>query len=168
MLRLSALALFALVAACDGGSVEAQRAFETEALAGAISGVTRTDATGTVTSEDPSDWRIGPAYVGRVAVLSVPFPNPVERRETVSLSFDVNGGVPGGLTVAVLDLDPLTGLQEFQELVGGDCPSASASTICALSLSARQIDVDNTGGVYRLVVLDNNGVVTYGDVEVQT
>ena len=75
--------------------------------------------------------------------------------------------MPGGLDVVVLEEDALTGRVTFRNLSGGQCPQATASTFCTFDLSARQIDFRNTGGLYRLVVLDGRGIATYGDVQVQ-
>ena len=149
---LPALAL----AACDGSVGEEQLLFESEALSSPVEGV-----------NDGRDWRVGPAYAGRVSVLSTPTPNPVERAGTLSFTLDVVSGVAGGLRVAVLAEDPVSGALDFLALPDGTCPNASSGTFCAFNLSARQIDYTNAGGLYRLVVLDGRGIVTYGDVEVR-
>ena len=164
--RLALLLPLLLVAGCDSNGGNAQLVFEDEALLSPIQGFTQVSATGTVGARDASDWRIGPAYVGIVSVLALPTPNPVPRTGSVALAFNVVGGVPGGLDVVVLQEDSLTGEITFRDLVDGQCRQATASTFCTFDLSARQIDYRNTGGLYRLVVLDGRGIASYGDVRV--
>ena len=172
MLRLQsvplvALAVLTLVAGCDSGEVASQRAFEDVALLSPVEGITQTRADGTVVRRDSADWQVGPAYQTRVTFLSVPFPNPVSRStETLFLTLDVAGGVAGGLEVQVLYEDPRSGALDFLDLEGGRCTSATASAICSFSLLPSQIDSRNTGGLYRLVVLDGRGIVSYGDVQI--
>ena len=155
-LRLSLLVSAFALAACDGSAGEEQLLFESEALSSAVEGI-----------DDGRDWRVGPAYVGRVSVLSTPTPNPAPRGSTVSFTLDVVSGVPGGLSVEVLNRDARTGEIDFIPVPGGSCPNASSGTFCSFNLSANQINVTNEGGLFRLLVLDNRGIVTYGDVEVR-
>ena len=80
MLRLCCILLLLLLA-CDAG--EDQDDFENQAFS-EPNGFTRTNASGEIQSEDDDDWRISPAYFGRV-VIDPAFPNPVPSGETVSI-----------------------------------------------------------------------------------
>ena len=160
----AALCLLALPA-CDSGSGGAQLVFEEEALLSAISGFTRTTASGAVESRDANDWRIGPAYIGSVSVLQLPFPNPVSASAgtgDVSLDLNLTGGLRGPLTVSVLFDDPLRDTPRFVDLA-----SCASPSLCTFKLSARAIRDGGGGtGLRRIVVSDNDGIVTYGDVQV--
>ena len=169
MLRRPALALLAAplalgtllaVGACDGVSVEEQRFFEDQAFAQTPSGFTQTDATGTVASEDADDWRIGPAYQGRVQTIQTPYPNPLPFRETAVYQVNVVTGVVGGLALYRLDRDGRL------RLVGEPCDDAAAATICTFTVGGSEVAPVGGDALVRLVLVDGRqGVVSYGDVQ---
>lgn len=165
-LRLLLAALPLLALACDSATSDSQRLFEDDALLSPVAGVTRTDADATVLSRDSSDWRIGPAYRGRVSFLELPSPNPAAAGATVS--FLVNSeGVPGGLELVALARDG--DRVDFVQIrdPGAQRPDASEPGLYPFSVRAGQIDVDGGGGLTRVVLLDGRGgVVSYGDVQV--
>ncbi|MGB3543370.1 hypothetical protein [Rubrivirga sp.] len=167
MLRLVALSLVCLLVACDGSQVEGQRLFEDQALLAPASGVTQTEADGTVTSRDPDDWRIGPAYANQVTILSLPSPNPVQLGEALSFVVDTQG-VPGGLRLVVRSVDPVTRVVDLLRIRDPEAerPEAAASGFYPFAVSVRQLAIEGPR-LYRVVlVTGNGGIVSYGDVEV--
>ena len=169
MLRqLSVLAASLLLAACDSNQAAEQQLFEDEALFSAISGITETEAAPySVGASDPSDWRIGPAYVNRASLLQLPAPNPVALGDALSFLVDTQG-LPGGLRLYVLQEDPVTGNVDLVPIPDPNAyqPEAAQAGFYPFSISARQIAFGGVG-LYRLVLLDgSSGVVTFGDVEV--
>lgn len=168
MLRLVALLLACVLVACDGAAVQGQRAFEDQALLAPASGITQTDAAGTVTSRDADDWRIGPSYTNRVQFLSLPSPNPVRLGDAVGFVIDTQG-VPGGLRLVVRSVDPVTGAVDLLRIRDPEAerPEAATTGFYPFSVSARQIALEGPG-LYRVVLLaGGQGVVSYGDLEVE-
>ena len=168
MLRpLAPLVALLLVAGCDGTAREEQLLFEDQAILSAISGITETADDATVVSRDPSDWRIGPAYLNRVSFLELPNPNPVAFGEALRFLVDTQG-VPGGLRLYVLQEDPVTNALDVVPIrgEGASRPDAAASGFYTFTVSARQI-APGGPGLYRVLLLDGGqGVVSYGDVQV--
>ena len=155
-----ALAALLAVGACDGVSVEEQRLFEDQAFAGVPSGFTRTGASGAVVAEDADDWRIGPAYAGRVQTIQVPYPNPLPFRETAVYQLNVVTGVAGGLALYRLDADGRL------RLVGEPCDDAVSATICTFTVAGSEVAPVGGDALVRLVLVDGQqGVVSYGDVQ---
>ena len=167
MLRFPVLIAALTVAAsgCDSGAVESQRLFEDLALSSPVEGITAIDAQGNTTSTDPDDWRIGPAYQSDVRFAFLPSPNPASRSDVVSFQLvsAFSDALPS-LRARVLFVDA-AGRAEFVPLFDGTCPAGGVS--CSITVRASQIDTQNTGGLYRLVVDDGRGIVTFGDVEVR-
>ena len=155
-----------LLAACDSTSATEQRLFEDAALLTPVAGITETDAMATVLRTDASDWRIGPAFLNRVEVSQLPYPNPVRLGQAVNFLV-YSQGVPGGLRLYVLelrngvvDLVPVNDPNAFE-------PGAAQSGFYPFSVSARQIALGGAG-LYRVVLLDGSqNVVTYGDLDIR-
>ena len=167
MVRLLLVALPLLALACDSGVADGQRAFEDQALLSPAEGITRTDERAAVLSRDSSDWRIGPAYLGRVRFLELPYPNPAPVGSAVSFLVDTEG-VAGGLELAAV-VRTGTGRVDLVRILdpGARRADATAPGFYPFSVSAGQIDVDGGGGLTRVVLLDGRGgVVSYGDVQV--
>lgn len=167
MLRLLAvLPALLLLAACDSTSSAEQRLFEDEALLTPVVGITETDASATVLSRDPADWRIGPAFRNRVSLLELPNPNPVRLGQAVRFLVDTQG-VLGGLRLYVrqersgtVDLVPIADPNAYE-------PGAAQSGFYPFAVSVRQIALGGAG-LYRVVLLDGSqNVVTYGDLDVR-
>ena len=166
MLRLPfALAALAVAASgCDSSAVDSQRLFEDLALSSPVEGITAIDAEGNTTRTDPDDWRIGPAYQTNIRFAFLPSPNPARRSDVVSFQLvsAFSDALPG-LRARVLVVDR-EGRAELAPLFDGTCRAGAVS--CSITVRASQIDTQNTGGLYRLVVDDGRGIVTFGDVEV--
>ena len=166
--RFAALALLFL-AACDGSSAGEQQLFEDEALLTPVQGITETDAQATVTARDPSDWRIGPAYLNEASLLQLPSPNPVRFGDAIGFLVDLAQGLPGGLRLYVLAEDPVTRAVDLIPIADPNAyqPQATQTGFYSFSISARQIAYGGAG-LYRVVLLDGRqGIVTYGDIEVR-
>ncbi len=167
MLRLSLVLVALAVAAsgCDSGTVDSQRLFEDQALSSPVEGITAIDAQGNTTSTDPDDWRIGPAYQSTIRFAFLPSPNPASRSDVVTFQLvpAFSDALPS-LRARVLFVSA-AGQAEFLPLFDGTCRAGAVS--CSITVRASQIDTQNTGGLYRLVVDDGQGIVTYGDVEVR-
>ena len=166
MLRPLALAALAVAASgCDSGGAESQDLFNELALSSPVEGITAIDAQGTTTRTDPDDWRIGPAYQSDVRFAFLPSPNPARRSDVVSFQLvsAFSDALPG-LRARVLVVDR-EGRAELVPLFDGTCRAGAVS--CSITVRASQIDAQNAGGLYRLVVDDGRGIVTYGDVEVR-
>ncbi len=165
MLRLSLL-LALVVSACDSGTADSQRLFEDRALLSPVEGITRVDADGVVRERDPSDWQIGPLYRARYEFAFPPSPNPVSKsQESLSFSLAALGSTAGTLQVSVIQGNR-AGALELVPVEGGRCQVTTSAPVCSLDLFPSQIDYTNTGGLYRLVILDGRGIVSYGDVQV--
>ena len=165
MLRLS-LVLALAVSACDSGTADSQRLFEDRALLSPVEGITRIDADGTVGERDPSDWQIGPLYQARYEFAFLPSPNPVSKsQESLSFSLAALGSTAGTLQVSVLQ-ENRAGALELVPIPGGNCQVTASAPVCSLDLFPSQFGLANADGLYRLVILDGRGIVSYGDVQV--
>lgn len=166
MLRLSLLLALA-VSGCDSGTVDSQRLFEDRALLSPVEGITRIDTDGTVRERDPSDWQIGPFYQARYEFAFLPSPNPVSKsQESLSFSLAALGSTAGTLQVSVLQEDR-SGRPELVPVPKGRCQVTTSAPVCSLDLFPSQFGLANASGLYRLVILDGRGVVSYGDVKVE-
>jgi hypothetical protein len=98
--KLSVLLLFLAVTTAGCGQDDDQKKFEQEAFQ-LPEGITETEGNGSITSEDPDDWRTAPFFQGLVFVDPA-FPNPVSVGDQLSLEIEVSGiDAVSGLTVAV-------------------------------------------------------------------
>ena len=156
------LCLFAAAlasSACGTFDNEAQESFEFAAFQTVPNGFTETTETGEVVRTDPNDWQIGPAFVGRVQVLSPLYPNPASRSDRLVLSMYTDG-VVGGLALYTLNA-------RGDLLLLAERPDATAPGIYELEAFASEATSGGGAGLYRLVVLDGaQRVLTYGDVSV--
>ena len=142
------LALLTIAAGCDSATGQEQQLFDTTAQLEPSDGIT------------PDDWRIGPAFGGRVSVTP-PSPNPAPRTET-----DVTLVLSGDDRTGGLDLYRRTAsgsLQLVQSRGGG----AGASFYTFL-FSPGDVATSPEPESVRLVVLDRSQrAVTYGDLVIQ-
>lgn len=144
-----------LLVACD--STDSQDEF-IEAATAPPSGVTTTDASGQVISEDTDDWRTSPFFVGKV-VVNPAYPNPSQPGATVTvpirvLQFD---DISGGL---LLRAEVGDDFRLLDELIDASSPGAYIMQFSAAQLGEI--------GLHRLFVLDDFGeIVSYGDVLVE-
>lgn len=154
-----ALAAVALGPACGTFDNEAQRTFENTALLLQPEGFTETADDGTVVSRDADDWRVGPAFVGRVQVVTPPVPNPADRSDRVAIQLYTQG-VPGGLALYTINA-------RGDLLLIDERPDATAEGFYELSFFGSEATGGGGNGLYRLVVLDGSQrVLTYGDVSI--
>jgi hypothetical protein len=146
-----------LLGGCD--AVEGQDDFERDALQ-APAGFARTDATGTLLSDDPDDWRTAPLYAFDFLVTPRPYPNPARPDEGVTIQMQVSDVIPGGLRLRAyrgLERLPWQGLQVA-------VPGASFYTF---TFFPGEITGAVPGELVRLIVFDGQGnTVTYGDLQI--
>ncbi len=143
------------VSQCD--TARLQDEFEADAFS-TPSGYTQTDQSGQVVSADDDDWRVAPAFSGKIIVDPI-YPNPS----------------PGGLVVVpfrVLEADPsVVGI--FVRAVrsdGSTIPLGESFDIQTPGFHDIRINPSIIGsvGLSRLFVVDNRGqLVSYGDIQVQ-
>jgi len=152
MLRLCFILLLLLLA-CDAG--EDQDDFENQAFS-EPDGFTRTNASGEIQSEDDDDWRISPAYFGRV-VIDPAFPNPVPSGETVSISVRVrlSNSIQGGLEITAHDMNGIP--RRMDSISNARDPGSYVLRFLPRSLGV-------TGLVRVFIVDTQGGLVSYGDI----
>ena len=161
MLR-TALVLFVLLAAgCDSGLGEAQRQFDNQALLVRPDGFTEieiVDGTARVVSEDPDDWRLGPAFGVNTQITQRPVPNPVGPRQQFTLTLFTDG-LAGGLL-----LRRINARGDAVVIPGTERPEAAFRGFYSFTLTGDDVAA-GVDGLYRLVVEDGRGrIVTYGDI----
>ena len=150
------VAVACLCAACD--SAKMQNTFEEAAFA-SPSGITETDENGEVVSTDTDDWRVSPAYMGRVHIDPA-FPNPATIGDNITVPVLVRqfDAVRGTLALVSYDSDRIA--RRLDEIRNASDPGAYV-----LSFPARILRVD---GLVRLYIVDNGGgLVSYGDVLIE-
>ena len=156
------LVLFAAALAgssCGAFDNEAQEAFEFAAFQAVPDAFTETTASGEVVRSDPNDWRVGPAFVGRVQVLSPLYPNPASRSDRIVLSMYTDG-VVGGMALYTINA-------RGDLLLLAERADATAPGIYELEAFGSEAAGGGASGLYRLVVLDGaQRVLTYGDVSI--
>lgn len=152
MPRLSCILLLLLLA-CDAG--EDQDDFENQAFS-EPRGYTQTNVSGEVQSKDDDDWRISPAYFGRV-VVDPAFPNPAPSGETVAIPVRVRltNSIQGGLEVTAYDTN---GIPRRLDSI----PNARDPGSYVLRFLPRALGV--TGLVRVFIVDTQGGLVSYGDI----
>lgn len=141
--------------ACD--SAESQDDF-VKAATSPPSGITSTDASGEVISEDTDDWRTAPFFVGKV-IVNPAYPNPSTAGGTITVS------------LRILQFDDITGGLSLRTEAGerflllDDLIDTSSPGAYIMQFSAAQI---GEAGLYRLFILDDFGeIVSYGDVSIE-
>ncbi len=149
------LVLALCTVSCD--SSDSQDDFLKDATA-PPSGITRTDASGQVVSEDRDDWRTAPFFVGKVIVdPAFPNPTPVGGTVTIPLRILQFEDLSGRLSLRV-DVDD--DFRLLDELLDTSSPGARI-----FQFSAAQI---NRAGLHRLFILDDfNEIVSYGDLLIE-
>jgi len=148
------------VSACNRSSD--QRAFERAAFS-IPEGITQTDASGTVISRDPDDWRVAPFFQG-VIEIDPAYPNPVLSNELVRINRIVTG------------VESVSGLRVFVFFESGnvrpienDVRNPLPPGIDVITLEPTLISEfpANPQGLYRVVITDiNENVITYGDIRI--
>lgn len=163
MLRPSLVLLLALaVAGCDSGQSEEQRLFNDRAFFSAPSGITRVSASGEVLSEDPDDWRVGPAFATTVLEVDLDGPNPVRVTGEASVTLNLLQGLGGRATLYVVredgDLIPVVPLNP---------PDVSGPGFPTFTVAGGELSPLGRPGLVRVVLLDDRlNAITYGDFEV--
>ncbi len=146
--------LFLLLSACD--TSEDQDEFENQAFS-EPSGFTRTSVSGEIQSKDDDDWRVSPAYFGRV-VIDPAFPNPAPSGETVAIPVRVrlSNSVQGGLEITSYDAN---GIPRRLDSI----PDARDPGSYVFRFLPRTLGV--TGLVRVFIVDTQGGLVSYGDIQ---
>ncbi len=122
------------------------------------SGITRTDGSGQIISDDKDDWRTAPFFVGKV-IVDPAFPNPSSVGGTVTIPLRILQfeDLSGRLSLRV-DVDD--DFRLLDELLDTSSPGARI-----FQFSAAQI---NRAGLHRLFILDDfNEIVSYGDLLIE-
>lgn len=151
------------IAACTRNS--AQDKFESDARK-APSGITRTDASGRILSNDPDDWRIGPMFQGFVDISVPAYPNPSQnQRITIDLI------ISGLESVSGIEVYTRTALGEplfLYEIPDRPVPiGVSQIFFDPISLSPFRT-YDDAIGIHRIYIYDRNGnLISYGDLEIE-
>ncbi len=140
--------------ACD--SAEDQETFEDQAFA-EPSRITKTDGSGTIESTDTDDWRVSPAYVGRI-VIDPAFPNPVESGGSVAIPVRIrfSDSVQGGLQLTTYDSN---GIPRRLDSI----PNANDIGSYVFRFMPRTLQLQ---GLVRVFIVDTRGrLVSYGDLQ---
>ena len=154
-LRLLFVVVLATIVACD--STDSQDDF-VQAASSPPSGITRTDASGQVTSEDTDDWRTSPFFVGKVFVDPA-YPNPAQVGSTITVQIRVLqfGDISGRLVLRAEVGDDLVPLDE---LIDTSSPGAYIMQFSGAQLGRT--------GLHRLYIFDEFGeIVSYGDLLIE-
>ncbi|MCY4233704.1 MAG: hypothetical protein OXE59_08210 [Bacteroidetes bacterium] len=149
-----ALTMILVLCACD--SVEDQQAFEDQAFA-EPSGFTQTDESGAIKAMDDDDWRVSPAYVGRI-IIDPAFPNPVSSGGLISIPVRVrfSDSVQGGLQLTAYDLDGIP--RRLDSILNANDPGSYVFRFMPRTLQLQ--------GLVRVFIIDTQGrLVSYGDVQ---
>jgi len=147
------LTMILWLCACD--SSEDQDTFENQAFL-VPSGYTRTSHNGTVESIDEDDWRVSPAYVGRI-IVDPAFPNPVPSGESVAIPVRIrfSDSVEGGLELTTYDSNGIP--RRLDSL-----PNASDTGSYVFRFMPRVLVLQ---GLVRVYIVDTRGrLVSYGDL----
>jgi len=157
-----------LIAGCSKSSD--QRKFEDEALT-APKNITKTKASGEVSSRDPDDWRISPTYHGLISIGlgddQPPFPNPVNYNSnlTVQLTFNVSDPVKT-LDIRSFRYPNDNRFPQIRYLQQDELSSFNTITIQAKNIAVGE--GSSASGIYRLLIYDGNqNLITYGDIQIQ-
>jgi len=139
--------------ACD--TSEDQDTFENQAFL-EPSEYTKTTDNGTVESIDEDDWRVSPAYAGRI-IVDPGFPNPVPSGGSVSIPIRIrfSDSVEGGLELTTYDSD---GLPRRLDTL----PNANETGSYVFRFMPRVLELQ---GLVRVYIVDTRGrLVSYGDL----
>ncbi len=148
------LTLMIGLGACDSGI--GQEEFENRAFS-EPDGITRTSENGTVQSTDEDDWRISPAYLGRI-VIDPAFPNPVPSGASVSVPvrIRISDSVLGGLEITSFDANGLP--RRLDRISDAGDPGAYVFRFMPRVLGLT--------GLIRVFIVDPQGrLVSYGDLQ---
>ena len=143
------------IGACDG--MADQEEFRNQAFA-MPAGITETDESGRVLSNDEDDWRVSPAYFERV-VIDPAFPNPVPVGELVAIPIRVRltDSVQGGLELVTYDSNRIPRL--LDRVRDARNPGAYVFRFNPSVLGVT--------GIMRVYIIDSGGgLVSYGDLQV--
>ena len=149
-----ALTMITTLGACDTG--EDQDTFENQAFSDPI-GFTQTSASGTIESRDEDDWRVSPAYHGRI-IIDPAFPNPVPSGESVAIPVRIRfaGSVQGNLELTTYDSN---GLPRRLDSI----PDANDTGSYVFRFMPRVLGLN---GLIRVFIVDTRGrLVSYGDLQ---
>ncbi len=152
---LSILTLIIGLGACDSGI--GQEEFENQAFS-EPSGITRTTENGTIESMDEDDWRVSPAYFGRI-LIDPAFPNPVPSGLSVSVPVRVriSDSVLGGLEITSFDANGLP--RRLDRISNAEDPGSYV-----FRFTPRVLGVT---GLIRVFIVDPQGrLVSYGDLQI--
>lgn len=142
-----------------------QRVFERKAFQ-EPSGITRTNSSGAIQSEDSDDWRVSPFYSGLVQVEPA-FPNPSIATDRVNIHVTVNSiDVIRGLLVGVYD--PAYGVRVIWSLYENPLPVGLQVIQVNTMLFGRFNTIESARGLHRVILFDGNeNVLSYGDILVE-
>jgi hypothetical protein len=161
--KFSIIPLMLLITAGCSSADDAQRTFENEAFREPAN-FTRTDPSGSVTDEDPDDWRIGPLFQGFVEI-SPAYPNPTTG-ELVTIEVLITGlQSVNGLEVVWLDI-----LGNFRLLyLDNRIPMPTGLNIITFDplLFSDGGTISNARGLHRVFIFDNRrNLLSYGDIKI--
>lgn len=147
-----------------------QRRFEEEALK-TPDGITKTKASGEVTSTDNDDWRISPMYRSLITVGlqddQPPYPNPVNYNSnlTIQLYFHTDNPV-SAIDIRTFRYPSDNNFPQIKFLQQDDLSTYNTITIQAKNIAIGQ--GSSASGTYRLLLYDGHqNLITYGDIEIQ-
>jgi len=140
--------------ACD--SMEDQETFENQAFA-VPSNFTHTNNSGVIESMDGDDWRVSPAYRGRI-IIDPAFPNPVESGGSVSIPVRIrfSNSVQGGLQLTTYDSNGIP--RRLDSIANANDTGSYVFRFMPRTL--------NLQGLVRVFIVDTRGrLVSYGDLQ---
>lgn len=142
-----------------------QRLFERKAFQ-EPSGITRTNSSGAIQSEDSEDWRVSPFYAGLVQVDPA-YPNPTFATDQVNIHVTVNSiDVIRGLLVGVYD--PAYGVRVIWSLYENPLPVGLEVIQLNTMQFGRFNTIESARGLHRVILFDGNeNVLSYGDILVE-
>lgn len=142
-----------------------QRLFERKAFQ-EPSGITRTNSSGAIQSEDSEDWRVSPFYAGLVQVDPA-YPNPTFVTDRVNIHVTVNSiDVIRGLLVGVYD--PAYGVRVIWSLYENPLPVGLEVIQLNTMQFGRFNTIESARGLHRVILFDGNeNVLSYGDILVE-
>ncbi len=149
-----ALTMITALGACDTG--EDQDAFENRAFSEPV-GFTQTSESGAVELQDEDDWRVSPAYHGRI-LIEPAFPNPVPSGGSVMIPVRIRfaDSVQGGLEIVTYDASEIP--RRLDSIPNASEPGSYVFRFMPRVLGLR--------GLVRVFIIDTRGrLVSYGDLQ---